>query len=129
MCLHRIIGKPEKTNGIGYKVFAMREEKLTGFSYGWGNGYKIGETYKSEPSTEKDDKGNKYQTGFHIAETVEDCKLYLDWQTENMQSKPDYVIIKISYKEARILGSEEVFNNKTIPCIIADEITLLEIVH
>ena len=130
MCLHNILGKPKNTEGIGYKAYyaisptTMRDSQC--------NQYKLGNTYNSEKVQEITDDGKTYKTGFHIFKTIEDAYGWFG------QDEKNTYIIKVSYKKARTEGTQKLIDynreretyRKVIcsPCIIADEITLLEVV-
>lgn len=123
MCLHNILGKPDKTEGIGYKVYDWQDKKLTTeccnlkgnkcFIVGW-DVVELGKTYHAIKTEVFDLMGEKYDTGFHIWETLSGAEEWAGhWQK----------IVKVSYKSARLTGMQ-----REQKCIIADEITLLEII-
>jgi len=127
MCLHRVIGKPEKTSGIGYKAYSLQGDKIYTDCYALNgsnicsNEIKIGESYKSVKFLVNTETKDKYKTGFHIFATKAGAENWAD-------GKGEYSIVKVRYKKARLRGIQNNYGKK-FTCIIADEITLLEIVR
>lgn len=127
MCLYRIIGKPEKTSGIGYKVYQMDYRNDLRTSYYSLNGkdteqdfVDFNKQYKSIKNKVVARDGKVYRSGFHIFLSIASATKWID--------SPHEVIVKVRYKKARLKGTQNFFNRRKLPCIVADEITLLEIV-
>ncbi len=132
MCLHKIMGKPEKTSGIGYKVYVNCNSGVRTATRGldgtrnwmYGEELNLNQKYTSVKSVVEDDKGKTYKSGFHIFENIKDAK---DWKNSGIYDGD--VVVKVQYKKARLRGTQKIEGGrKERPCIIADEITLLEIV-
>jgi len=128
MCLHIIIGKPEETSGVGYKAFRfLPDGGIQGFCY--GDDYILGKSFIAENFNNRCEGDNEdYKSGFHILSKPESVKKYLDYQYEPTTVPENIKIVKVSYSKARINGFEQTRGGFT-PCIIADEITLLEIIN
>jgi len=135
MCLHRIIGKPEKTSGIGYKAFRGSGLGKLWFPYYNPDGtdtffadiqfIELNKKYKSTKKNEDAIHGKKYKTGFHVFVSRKSAEAWGKSHGAN-------VIAKIRYSKARLTGlqTRQVFEGERgSKCIIADEITLLEIIN
>lgn len=127
MCLHNIIGKPEKTSGIGYKVYVKIGDDILTYAYNTRGTFiydreilHIGDKLTAVKSTEWTSKMDSYETGFHIFANLVDAENY---RPKSMAS----AVVKVQYDNARVEGTQIVNGGDEVPCIIADEITLLEI--
>lgn len=139
MCLYNILGEPEQTSGIGYKVYTVQDNTIYPATFTISGEHVcrsilsecklgLGTTYHSNPvlkSTEESSM-NDYVTGFHIFENLEDAR--------DMIKTGDFygdTVVKVSYNKARIKGTQNISagSMRLVPCIVADEITLLEIIN
>lgn len=139
MCLYNILGEPEQTSGIGYKVYTVRENTIYPATFTISGLHinhsvlsecklELGTTYHSIPVFKTTEEFNMdgYETGFHIFENLKDAQ-------DMIKTGEFYgdTVVKISYNKARIKGTQNISwgNIHLVPCIVADEITLLEIIN
>jgi len=135
MCLYNILGEPEQTSGIGYKAFIITSDGNLCFPFynpdGAENDYsnrviiELHKKYKSVKNVEQSNNGEPYKTGFHIFLTQKSAREF--GSLYGLKA-----IAKVRYEKARLVGTQVVrwgYTANKVKCIIADEITLLEIIN
>jgi hypothetical protein len=81
MCLETITSGPEpQAEGVGYKVFALREDRLQAVLFNKFRNFEEGEwiTDHNRQDLRIDFNSEQYKSGFHIFENKEDAQTYLD---------------------------------------------------
>jgi len=127
MCLKSVSKRKPKSTGFGYKTYSILygEKKLRG-AYN-DVFYKLGKSYTAQKLPERligrmSWENMTYKPGFHIYRFLKDINV----------DKGLNVIVKVKYSRAHTIGKQKpdtYFNSKPISVVVADKITLVEIVE
>jgi hypothetical protein len=124
MCLSKITKelKPDNKWRVGYKLFVISENRIANFLYDSpGNFpkeiYKKNKIYKAHHIR----MGKlDYVSGFHIFLKGADAMKYRQYFGFGSEK-----VLKINYRQARILGEQEIRYETVAPCIVADEMKII----
>lgn len=140
MCLCKVTNwKPEPT-GIGFKVVIVRPDgSFHSPLYGGKQIYELNK-WVSDYSVYSLDTRDlsiyrrvKYKSGFHIFTELKDARRYfnsiacdhdagiLEFGTDESIS-----IVRLEYKDAIVIGTQEIEGNLFSPCVVASSIKILE---
>lgn len=109
MCLDTITGKPEKTEGWGWKCFGWATATRVG-AYLYGTDLPRGKWVKAVPFLGVAGK-EPYETGFHIEKSRRSARGWRSWQGEQ--------VLKVQYRGAYLEGRQA-----GEPVVVASEIRI-----
>jgi hypothetical protein len=121
MCLRSIEKQSESDNRVrnGYKVFRVAQRGGLHFEFDhYGNSMygpliRKNRWLRARPTAIAYNIGLSYDTGFHIFTNKRDARIWMD-------KCNDEVIVRVSYRKARILGTQG-WRENNLSVVIADE--------